>query len=81
MAGGPNAAAMMCMECGGKAPRTCEGAESDQYQCEQCGKGFAVDWRRGQPTEPCWPETPEKLAEARRLFTLIQAQRRQSPQS
>ena len=75
MAGGPNAAAMMCLECGEKAVRIAEGFENDQYQCEKCGKGFTVDWRRGQPKEPCWPETEEGLEEARRLFALIKAQR------
>jgi hypothetical protein len=76
MAGGPNAAAMMCLECGEKADRTVEGMETDQYKCGHCGRGFGVDWRRGQPTEPCWPETSEGLAEARRLFAILRDQRR-----
>ena len=76
MAGGPNAAAMMCMECGGKANRTAEGIESDLYQCEQCGHRFALDFRRGPPKEPTWPESPEGIAEARRLFALLQAERK-----
>jgi DNA-directed RNA polymerase subunit RPC12/RpoP len=77
MAGGANAAAMMCQECGGKAPRTAEGVESDRYECEACGHRFIVDWRKGEPAEPCWPESPEALAEAQRLFALLQAQRRE----
>ena len=55
MAGGPNAAAMMCMSCGEKAVRTYEGIEDDHYHCEQCGVEFGVDWSRGPPEQPCWP--------------------------
>jgi hypothetical protein len=77
MAGGPNAASMMCLECGGKADRVLEGSENDQYNCTQCGKGFSVDWRRGPPSKPTWPDNPDGLSEAQRLFALIKAQKAQ----
>jgi hypothetical protein len=67
---------MMCLECGEWADRISEGLENDAYRCNGCGRGFSVDWRRGQPTEPTWPETPEGLAEARRLFAIMKASRR-----
>ena len=60
MAGGPNAAAMMCMSCGEKAVRTYEGIEDDHYRCEQCGFEFGVDWSRSPPEQPCWPPSDEE---------------------
>ena len=65
----------MCMTCGERAERIYEGAESDQYRCQACGQEFYVDWRRGEPEEPCWPETETGLAEARRIFALLKASR------
>lgn len=61
MAGGPHTAVVMCMLCAGKAVRVYEGYEDDHYCCEACGEGFGLDWRRGPPTSPCWPPSPEEL--------------------
>ena len=61
MAGGPNAAIVMCMSCGGKAIRIYEGYEDDHYRCASCREEFGLDWRRGPPKEPCWPPTEEEL--------------------
>jgi hypothetical protein len=67
MAGGPNAAVMLCLSCLGKANRTAEGAENDQYLCELCGRGFSVDWRKGPPKEPTWPPSVQDQALIERL--------------
>jgi hypothetical protein len=75
MAGGPHAAITLCLFCAGKAVRTAEGLENDQYRCESCGRGFLIDWSRGQPTESHWPPTPEELA----LFQRYIAQRQAPP--
>jgi hypothetical protein len=72
MAGGPNATAMLCLTCLGKAVRIAEGIETDQYRCEQCGAGFGIDWRRGPPAQPTWPPSAEEMAAAR----ILQEQRR-----
>jgi len=76
MAGGPNAAAMLCTQCLGKANRIAEGLEDDYYQCERCGNRFGVDWRRGKPAAPLWPPTEpdRKLAQA-----LLDARSREKP--
>ncbi len=66
MAGGPNAQVVACMECAGPATRCYEGVETDQYLCGECGARFGMDWRRGPPTEPCWPIPPEAAAAIRR---------------
>ncbi len=55
MAGGPNAAVVMCLHCAGKAGRVSEGLEADWYLCDECGRRFGIDWSRGQPRVPCWP--------------------------
>ena len=60
MAGGPNAAIVMCMSCGGKAVRVYEGMEDDHYRCEECHGGFGIDWGRKQPSAPCWPPSDEE---------------------
>jgi len=75
MAGGPNAAVMLCMTCLGKANRTAEGFENDQYLCEVCGRGFFVDWRRGPPREPTWPPSASDLE----LIERLRAQRAAKP--
>ena len=75
MAGGPNAAIMMCLECFGRAPRIAEGMENDAYRCEQCGKGFSVDWRRGPPAKPTWPPSEQDLEFVR----ILQRQRASKP--
>lgn len=75
MAGGPNAAVVICIHCAGKANRVHEGFENDTYECEACGKGFAIDWSRLQPEKPLWPPTPEELEEARRLIELLRKSR------
>ena len=67
MAGGPNAAVMLCMTCLGKANRVAEGLENDEYLCEVCGRGFLVDWRRGPPKEPTWPPSAQDLELIERL--------------
>jgi DNA-directed RNA polymerase subunit RPC12/RpoP len=61
MAGGPHAAAVMCMSCGGKAIRIYEGYEDDHYRCEACSDKFGLDWRRGPAQEPCWPPSEEEI--------------------
>ncbi len=71
MAGGPNAAAVMCPRCCGKATRTCEGVEDDHYLCEQCGREFGLDWRRGQPERPCWPPSPKELEMGKRVAAAL----------
>jgi hypothetical protein len=68
MAGGPNAAFMLCVACLRRAARTAEGKESDTYRCEYCAREFAVDWRRGAPTHPTWPPSEEELNLARALW-------------
>ena len=68
MAGGPNAAAMLCMKCLGKANRTAEGLEDDLYQCERCGNRFGIDWSHGKPPTPCWPPSEVDLQLARALL-------------
>jgi len=68
MAGGPNAAVVMCLHCAGKAVRTSEGIEDDLYRCEECGATFGIDWSGGQPQQPCWPPTPAELEQARRTI-------------
>jgi hypothetical protein len=73
MAGGPHAAIVMCMECGGKAIRIYEGAEDDQYRCEACREEFGLDWRRGPAEEPCWPPSEE---EARAMKEFVAAQKK-----
>jgi hypothetical protein len=68
MAGGPNAKAVMCWHCTGKANRTYDGSETDYYKCEECNTEFGIDWRhRGQPDRPCWPPSPEEQAAAKKL--------------
>jgi hypothetical protein len=52
--------------------------ESDEYLCAECSHRFSVDWRRGPAKEPCWPDSPEAIAEARRLVALLREQRRAS---
>jgi hypothetical protein len=79
MAGGPNAAIMMCMHCAGRAVRVAEGIEDDLYQCEECGRKFGIDWSRGQPRKPCWPPTPEELAEAKRLVAFLADRKKSNP--
>ncbi len=79
MAGGPNAATMMCMHCAGKAVRVGEGIEDDLYRCDECGRKFGIDWSRGQPTKPLWPPTPQELAEAKRLVALLAARQPPKP--
>ena len=49
MAGGPNAAIMMCLHFAGKAARVAEGIEDDLCRCEECGGRFGIDWSHGQP--------------------------------
>jgi hypothetical protein len=61
MAGGPNAAVVVCMYCTAKAPRVSEGLEDDWYQCDDCGRRFGIDWSGGQPETLCWPPSPEQL--------------------
>ena len=53
MAGGPNAAIMMCLHFAGKAARVAEGIEDDLCRCEECGGRFGIDWSHGQITRPC----------------------------
>jgi len=60
MAGGPHAALVMCMSCGGRAVRIYEGYEDDRYCCEACREEFGLDWRRGPAKEPCWPPSEEE---------------------
>lgn len=79
MAGGPNAAVIMCMHCTGRAVRTSEGLEDDYYRCDECGRHFGVDWSRGQPAKPCWPPTTEELEEARRILALLAARKPPTP--
>jgi hypothetical protein len=62
MAGGPHAAFVTCLAYGGRAARTGEGIESDGYRCEACGHAFAIGWRRGAPSMPCWPPSPADAA-------------------
>jgi len=59
MAGGPNAAIVMCMRCGGKANRISKGCETDYYLCEECGSEYGIDWGHGPPDKPCWPPSLE----------------------
>ncbi len=67
MAGGPFAAAVMCVFCLARADRVAEGLETDMYMCSACGKKFCVDWAHdGPPQSPAWPPTAEQLEEARR---------------
>ena len=73
MAGGPNAAAVLCMSCLGKALRVAEGLEDDQYRCEHCGAEFGVDWSHGAPTAPTWPPSEQDLAAARLLRDRIRS--------
>jgi hypothetical protein len=62
MAGGSNAAIVPCVNCGGKAPRTSEGLETDWYVCSECGKKFGIDWDHdGPPDKPCWPAPEEDV--------------------
>lgn len=68
MAGGPFAAAVMCLTCLGRADRTGEGQETDWYLCSRCGKKFGMDWSDGAPQTPEWPPTAAHLAEVRRLY-------------
>ena len=75
MAGGPNASIAMCIHCTGKAIRVSEGLENDWYLCDECGKGFGIDWSGGQPDGPCWPPPPKELEEARRVVALKGRQR------
>ena len=70
MAGGPNAAIVMCMHCTGKAIRVYEGLEDDWYLCDECGKKTGIDWSRGQPEKPCWPPSPKELKDMRRVLAL-----------
>lgn len=67
MAGGPLAQEVICYVCLDegkvtKATRIYEGAEDDQYECEQ-GHRFGVDYRKGPATTAQWPPDP-KLVEA-----------------
>ena len=71
MAGGPNAAVVMCGQCLGRAVRTSEGLEDDWYACEGCGATFGVDWSRGPPERPCWPPSPEQVELARKYQELL----------
>jgi hypothetical protein len=71
VAGGPNAAAVLCQKCLGRAVRVSEGLEDDYYRCERCGYAFGIDWSEGQPASPCWPPSAEALAEARRVQELL----------
>jgi len=75
MAGGPNAAIVMCLHCAGKAVRAHEGIENDLYRCEDCGGNFGIDWSDGQPEIPRWPPSPDELEQARRAI----ASRRPGP--
>jgi hypothetical protein len=79
MAGGPNAATILCLHCAGKANRVSEGIEDDLYRCEECGRGFGIDWSSSQPEKPCWPPTPEYLAEAKRMVALMAERKKQTP--
>ena len=73
MAGGIHAAVVPCMKCLGRAVRTCEGLENDQYQCSECGHGFIIDWMHGggPPQTPRWPLSAEEEKEARRMLELM----------
>src|SRR5262245_66633505 len=62
MAGGPNAASVMCILCTERAERTSEGVETDRYRCTACGQTFLVNWDESQPSAPCWPPRPEDVA-------------------
>lgn len=68
MAGGPHAAVVMCMLCGGMAVRIYEGFEDDHYRCEACRGEFGLDWRRGPATAPCWPPSEEELVMMKELL-------------
>jgi hypothetical protein len=70
MAGGPHAAVVMCLHCGGKANRMSEGLENDWYLCESCEKKFGVHWDDGPPAAPQWPPTAEQLEHLRQLHQL-----------
>ena len=76
MAGGLYAATVMCLECLGRADRTAEGIENDQYLCSSCGRGFGIDWSRGAPMAPIWPPTAQEMAQARAIRELMDARKR-----
>lgn len=79
MAGGVNAEIVPCMWCAGRARRVSEGIENDHYKCDECGKGFGIDWSHdGPPKTPCWPiseeEARERRAMAERLSAILKRQ-------
>jgi hypothetical protein len=69
MAGGPNAATVMCIHCAEKADRIREGMETDGYRCTVCGQTFHINWDENPPTAPQWPPDSEML-QARRAAIL-----------
>ena len=76
MAGGPNAAAVFCLKCLGKAIRTYEGMENDSFRCQDCGQEFTLDYRRGMPLRPCWSEDEAEYKEAKRIAELFSSSRK-----
>jgi hypothetical protein len=78
MAGGPNAASVMCILCAERADRTREGLETDGYTCTVCGGSFHINWDESQPSEPCWPPSPEAQAQMKAFFAARANTRRPS---
>jgi hypothetical protein len=68
MAGGPFAANIQCVECGGVADRIYEGVEDDRYACRKCGTEFGVCWDRATelPTK-LFDESPPAPGDLARL--------------
>jgi hypothetical protein len=72
MAGGPNAAAVPCFRCAGRAERTGEGQEDDRYRCTACGLEFGIDWAyTGPPDHPRWPPGEEEAARIRQAWAMM----------
>lgn len=70
---------MLCLSCLGRAVRVSEGMENDAYQCESCGKGFTVDWRRGGPDKPVWPPSADDMRMAREIQRQMRARDSNDP--